>query len=137
MMRHPTCRSLTLVLTLLAVGSPPVAAQGAPSIDQATAERVLRTLASDEMQSALHHVASSPELRDAVAGLQPAIDLRGRRAACLVRVAHHDRDHVPVKERLVAREQDLAAARAADVVVAGHVFGHQHGGDARHLPGGR
>jgi hypothetical protein len=49
-MRHPTCRSLTLVLTLAAVASPAVAAQGAPSIDQATAERVLRTLASDEMQ---------------------------------------------------------------------------------------
>ncbi|MGE0159522.1 MAG: M20/M25/M40 family metallo-hydrolase [Gemmatimonadales bacterium] len=48
-MKQLTRRSLTWALALIAIGSAPGAAQ-APAIDQATVERVLRTLASDEME---------------------------------------------------------------------------------------
>ena len=49
-MRNLTRRTLTLVLALFLGLLPAVTAQQAPDINRATAERVLNTLASDEMQ---------------------------------------------------------------------------------------
>src|SRR5688500_11061491 len=49
-MRHPIHRPLIAALTMVAAAAAPAAAQQAPNIDRATVERVVTTLASDDMQ---------------------------------------------------------------------------------------
>ena len=57
-MMRPAHRSLPLVLALWAAASSSALAQRAPNIDRATVERVIQTLASDEMQGRDAYAAS-------------------------------------------------------------------------------
>ena len=120
-MRHPTRRSLVIVLVWMVGALSPAAAQQAPNIDRATVERVVQTLASDEMQGRDAYAPSGMRAAEFLArefqaaGLQSAAGAEGYLQRFSTRTITVGTGRVVVNGRLLAPSQIAMRLGSGDI----------------------